>query len=72
VRWAYRDLVHHRFFGVPITNPFSPGAQSKSRTNAPLSASADLDDYDLEEVTLCAHFRESVASTKKAFGSGYI
>ena len=28
-----------------------PGAQPKSRTNAPLSATADLDDYDREEVT---------------------
>ena len=29
-----------------------PRGQPKSRTNAPLSATADLDDYDLEEVAL--------------------
>ena len=47
-----------QFFGVPITI-FFPQAQPKSRTNALLSATADLDDDDLEEVMLCAQFRKA-------------
>jgi transcriptional regulator with XRE-family HTH domain len=47
-----------QFFGVPITI-FFPQAQPKSPTNALLSATADLDDYDLEEVTLYAQFRKA-------------
>ena len=47
-----------RFFGVPIII-FFPQAQPKSRTNALLSATVDLDDQDLEEVTLYAQFRRA-------------
>ena len=36
-----------------------PRGQPKSRTNAPLSATADLDDYDLEGVPLDVYFREA-------------
>src|SRR5437764_4604099 len=42
-----------RFFGVPIA-VFFPGPQPTSRANALISATADLDDRDLEEVTLYA------------------
>jgi hypothetical protein len=38
-----------QFFGVPI-RIFFPQAQQKSRANALLSATANLDDDDLEEV----------------------
>ena len=47
-----------RFFGVPIT-VFFPQAAPKARTNALLSATADLDDENLEEVTLYAQFRRA-------------
>ena len=47
------DLVHHIFFGVPITNPFPPRGRSQSHgRTCLLSAIADLNDYDLEEVAL--------------------
>ena len=49
-------LAH--FFGVPIT-VFFPPAEPKSRTNALLTATADLDDTDLEEVMLYAQFRKA-------------
>ena len=38
---------------------FPSRGAAKVTTNAPLSATADLDDYDLEEVTLYAHFRDA-------------
>ena len=47
-----------QFFGVSITI-FFPQAQSKSRANALLSATADLDEDDLEEVMLYAQFRRA-------------
>ena len=47
-----------RFFGVPIT-VFFPPVEPKSRTNALLSATADLDEENLEEVTLYAQFRRA-------------
>ena len=47
-----------RFFGTPITI-FFPQPEPKSRTNALLSATADLDDDNLEEVTLYAQFRRT-------------
>jgi hypothetical protein len=31
------DLVHHTFFGVPITNPFPPGGRSQSHGRTRLS-----------------------------------
>ena len=46
------------FFGVPITT-FFPPSEPKSRTNALLSATSDLDDADLEEVVLYAQFRKA-------------
>jgi len=46
------------FFGVPIAI-FFPQAQPKSRANAVLSATADLDDYDLEKVMLYGQFRKA-------------
>jgi transcriptional regulator with XRE-family HTH domain len=52
-----------RFFGVPIT-VFFPETGSKSRTKALISATADLDDRDLEEVTLYAQFRRAWARRK--------
>jgi len=56
-----------RFFGVPI-NVFFPQAQSKSRESRAvglLSAAADLDDDDLEEVALYARFRRAQRRRKK-------
>lgn len=47
-----------QFFGVPIT-VFFPQAEPKSRTNVLLTAAADLDDADLEEVMLYAQFRKA-------------
>jgi transcriptional regulator with XRE-family HTH domain len=47
-----------RFFGVPIT-VFFPEPAPKARTKALLSATADLDDENLEEVTLYAQFRRT-------------
>lgn len=47
-----------RFFGVPVT-VFFPQLQPASRMNALLSATGDLDDDDLEEVTLYALFRRT-------------
>jgi len=53
-----------RFFGAPIT-VFFPQPAPKSRTNALLSATADLDDDNLEEVTLYAQFRRTRQQKKK-------
>src|SRR5437867_3792448 len=52
-----------RFFGVPIT-VFFPQSQPKSRENALISATAELNDRDLEEVTLYALFRTSRAKRR--------
>lgn len=54
-----------RFFGVPIA-VFFPQAQVTSQVNALLSATGDLDDQDLEEVTRYAQFRKARAELKKA------
>lgn len=53
-----------RFFGVPITS-FFPQPQAISRTNTLLTATADLDDEDLEELTLYALFRRARRQTKR-------
>jgi len=53
-----------RFFGTPIT-AFFPPLEPKTRTNALLSATADLDDDNLEEVTLYAQFRRTRQRKKK-------
>ncbi len=56
-----------RFFGVSIT-VFFPQAQPKSRdsrASALLSAAADLEDDDLEEVALYARFRRAQRRKKK-------
>ena len=53
-----------RFFGTPIT-VFFPQPEPKSRTNALLSATADLDDDNLEEVMLYAQFRRMRQRKKK-------
>ena len=71
-RWetaAYKPSISDleklaQFFGVPITI-FFPEPQPKSRTNALLSATADLDDENLEEVTLYALFRRARQRKKK-------
>ncbi|MGH9454724.1 MAG: helix-turn-helix transcriptional regulator [Terriglobia bacterium] len=47
-----------QFFGVPIT-AFFPQTDPNSRTNALLRATVDLDDEDLEEVTLYVLFRRT-------------
>ena len=53
-----------RYFGVSIT-AFFPEANPKSRTNALLSATTDLDDADLNEVRLYALFRKSRRLAKR-------
>lgn len=53
-----------QFFGVPITI-FFPEKEPKSRTNAILRATADLDNHDLEEVMLYALFRKMQNQKKK-------
>ena len=53
-----------RFFGVPIA-VFFPGAQPGSRAGALISATADLDDRDLEEVTLYARFRRAQRAKRR-------
>jgi transcriptional regulator with XRE-family HTH domain len=53
-----------RFFGTPIT-VFFPQLEPKSRTNALLGATADLDDENLEEVTLYAQFRRTRQRKKR-------
>jgi len=47
-----------QFFGVPITI-FFPQPHPKARTNALLTATAELNDDDLEEVMLYAQFRKA-------------
>ncbi len=53
-----------RFFGVPVT-VFFPQLQPTSRMNALLRATGDLNDDDLEEVTLYALFRRTRRSKSK-------
>lgn len=53
-----------RFFGTPITT-FFPHPEPKPRTNALLRATADLDDENLEEVTLYAQFRRTRQRKKR-------
>ncbi len=53
-----------QFFGVPITI-FFPQAQPESRANAVISATANLDDDDLEEVMLYAQFRKTRQKAKR-------
>ena len=72
-RWetaAYRPSISDleklaQFFGVPIT-VFFPEPQPKSRTHALLSATTDLDDENLEEVTFYALFRRARQRKKKS------
>jgi transcriptional regulator with XRE-family HTH domain len=52
-----------RFFGVPIT-VFFPEAGTRSLSKALMSATAGLDDGDLEEVTLYAQFRKAQAKRR--------
>jgi transcriptional regulator with XRE-family HTH domain len=47
-----------QFFGVPVT-VFFPQSEFKSRAKALLSATADLDDADLEEIMLYARCRRA-------------
>ncbi len=47
-----------KFFGVPLTF-FFPQLQPTARMNDLLSATGDLNDHDLEEVTLYALFRKA-------------
>jgi transcriptional regulator with XRE-family HTH domain len=53
-----------RVFGVPITS-FFPQPESRSQTNTLLTATVDLDEEDLEELTLYALFRGARRQTKQ-------
>jgi len=55
-------LAH--FFGVAIT-VFFPDSKSKSRINALIASTSDLDDRDLDEVTLYAQFRRAQRGRRK-------
>lgn len=54
-----------RFFTVPVTF-FFPQLQPTSRMNDLLSATGDLDDDDLEELTLYAQFRRAQRAKSKS------
>ncbi len=70
-RWetaAYKPSVSDlerlaQFFGVPIT-VFFPGMDSGVRLQALLSATGDLDDDDLDEITRYAQFRKARKALK--------
>jgi transcriptional regulator with XRE-family HTH domain len=47
-----------RFFGVPVAT-FFPQMETPSRLNALMSATGDLDDNDIDEVTRYAQFRKA-------------
>lgn len=75
-RWetaAYKPSVGDierlaQFFGVPMT-VFFPGMDAEVRVQALLSATGDLDDDDLDELTRYAEFRrarKALKATKKA------
>jgi len=56
-----------RFFGVPVS-VFFPGTETPSRLNALMSATGDLDDNDIDELTRYAQFRKarkSLADSKR-------
>jgi transcriptional regulator with XRE-family HTH domain len=57
------------FFSVPI-GAFFPEPQPAAQINALLSATGDLDEDDLEEVTRYAQFRKARAQLKKAKRKG--
>lgn len=54
-----------RFFGVPMT-AFFPEFEVPSRLNALMSATGDLDDDDIDEVTRYAQFRKARKSLAAA------
>jgi len=54
-----------RFFGVPIT-AFFPKTEVTPQVNALLSATGDLNEDDMEEVTRYAQFRKMRAELKKS------
>lgn len=58
-----------RIFSVPI-GAFFPGPQPAAQLEALLSATGDLDEDDLEEVTRYAQFRKARAQLKKAKQKG--
>jgi len=58
-----------RFFGVSIT-VFFPQGEPTPRINALLSATGDLDEDDLDEVTRYAQFRRARAELKKGKRKG--
>jgi transcriptional regulator with XRE-family HTH domain len=53
-----------KFFAVPVAI-FFPQPQSASRMNALLTATGDLNDDDLEEVTVYALFRRARRAKRK-------
>jgi transcriptional regulator with XRE-family HTH domain len=53
-----------RFFGVPIA-AFFPDLQPNAKVQALLSATGDLEDDDLEELTRYAQFRKARKELKK-------
>jgi transcriptional regulator with XRE-family HTH domain len=58
-----------RFFGVPMTT-FFPKMEVPSRLNALMSATGDLDDDDIDEVTRYAQFRKVRNSLTGSKSSG--
>jgi transcriptional regulator with XRE-family HTH domain len=58
-----------KFFGISVT-AFFPKMESPTRLNALLSATGDLDDDDLDEVTRYAQFRRARKSLEGSKRSG--
>jgi hypothetical protein len=58
-----------RFFGTPIT-VFFPQAEPETRTNALLSATADLNEEDLEEVNSICAVQKGATAEEEEVGRG--
>lgn len=74
-RWesaSYKPSIQNleqlaRFFGVPIS-VFFPDLQPSPKVEALLSATGDLEDDDLEELTRYAQYRKARKALKKSNG----
>jgi transcriptional regulator with XRE-family HTH domain len=67
---SVEDLARiSRFFGIPVT-AFFPKMEVPSRLNALMSATGDLDDDDIDEVTRYAQFRKARRSLSGSKPSG--
>jgi transcriptional regulator with XRE-family HTH domain len=58
-----------RYFGVPVA-VFFPGNEAPSRLNALMSATGDLDDDEIDEITRYAQFRKARRSLEDSKRGG--